>query len=125
MISFQRMSIRNKVTLVLAGVALLAFVAASVGLALFGQLTMKGRVQKIMEPYAHLISVGTETAVAFEDPKRAREILDTLQASPQILQAEIILQDGRVLAEYNSGTLTSHRHQLEADGVYLNNDNAD
>jgi len=50
MISFQRMSIRNKVTLVLAGVALLAFVAASVGLALFGQLTMKGRVQKIMEP---------------------------------------------------------------------------
>ena len=125
MITFQRMSIRNKVALELLGMALLAFVAASVGLVLFGHLTLKGRAQRIMEPYAQLISVGTETAVAFEDPKRAREILDTLQTSPQILQAEIVLRDGRLLAEYNSANATSHPNLLKSDGVYLNDDNAE
>ncbi|HBG18153.1 MAG TPA: hypothetical protein DDY32_02445 [Desulfobulbaceae bacterium] len=125
MITFQRMSIRNKVALELLGMALLAFVAASVGLVLFGHLTLKGRAQRIMEPYAQLISVGTETAVAFEDPKRAREILDTLQTSPQILQAEIVLRDGRLLAVYNSANATSHPHLLKSDGIYLNDDNAE
>ena len=125
MITFQRMSIRNKVALELLGMALLAFVAASVGLVLFGHLTLKGRAQRIMEPYAQLISVGTETAVAFEDPKRAREILDTLQTSPQILQAEIVLRDGRLLAVYNSANATSHPNLLKSDGVYLNDDNAE
>ena len=122
---FQRMSIRNKVALALLGMALLAFVAANVGLALFGHLTLKGRAQKIMEPYAQLISVGTETAVAFEDPKRAGEILDTLQTSPQILKAEIVLRDGRVLAGYNSADKTFHPRLQKPDGVYLNNDNAE
>jgi PAS domain S-box-containing protein len=120
------MSIRNKLALALLGMALLAFIAASVGLALFGRLTLQGRVQKIMEPYAQLISVGTETAVAFEDPRRAREILDTLQTSPQILQAEIVLRDGRVLADYNNTNATFHPNLLKRpDGVYLNDDNAE
>jgi PAS domain S-box-containing protein len=120
------MSIRNKLALALLGMALLAFIAASVGLALFGHLTLQGRARKIMEPYAQLISVGTETAVAFEDPRRAREILDTLQTSPQILQAEIVLRDGRVLANYHSTNATFHPHlPNKPDGVYLNDDNAE
>lgn len=125
MITFQRMSIRNKVALELLGMALLAFVVASVGLVLFGHLTLRSRAQRIMEPYAQLISVGTETAVAFEDPKRAREILDTLQTSPQILQAEIVLRDGRLLAGYNSANAISHPHLLKSDGVYVNDDSAE
>jgi len=126
MISFQRMGISDKVALALVGMALLAFVAASVGLSLFGRFTLKGRAQKVMEPYAHLISVGTEAAVAFEDPGRAREILDTLQTSPQILKAEIILRDGKLLAEYTrSEGASSFPKPPNDDGVYLNEDNAE
>ncbi len=125
MIPFKRMSIGNKLALALMAMALLAFAAASTGLALYGHLTMKSRAQKIMEPYAELISVGTETAVAFEDPRRAREILDTLHTSPQILKAEIFLRDGRLLAGYNRENLTLHPQPLKPDGVYLNEDNAE
>jgi PAS domain S-box-containing protein len=125
MIPFQRLSIGNKLALALVAMALLAFAAASAGLALYGQLTLKSRARKIMEPYAHLISVGTETAVAFEDPKRAREILDTLKTSSQILKAEIVLRDGRLLAGYNRANATFHPHPLKPDGIYLNDDNAE
>ncbi|MBN2706459.1 MAG: PAS domain S-box protein [Deltaproteobacteria bacterium] len=132
MISWQRMSIRNKVAFALVGVALPAFVAASVGLSLLGRCTLKGRARKVMEPYAHLISVGTEAAVAFEDPRRAREILETLQTSPQVLKAAIILRDGKILAEYIRKQDASSpkpaqvsSRPLQDDSLYLNQDNAE
>src|SRR5512136_443069 len=121
MIRFQQMSIHNKLSLALGGAALLAFALAGAALALFGSLTLERRARQIMEPYAQLVSVGAEAAVAFEDPGRAREILATLRANPQILEAEIVLRDGRLLAGYSSRPNAAFQlHRLKPDGVYLN-----
>jgi len=126
MIRLQRMSIRGKLALALAGAALLAFALAGAALALFGTLTLEGRSRQIMEPYAQLVSVGAEAAVAFQDPGRAREILDTLRANPQILEAEIVLRDGRLLAGYRRGSNAAFRpNRLKPDGVYLHHDTAE
>jgi len=119
MILFQRISIHNKLAFALWGATLLAFTVAGVALALFGSLTLEGRARQIMEPYAQLVSVGAEAAVAFEDPGRAREILATLRANPQILEAEIVLRDGRLLARYASTKASFHPHPTSADGLYL------
>jgi PAS domain S-box-containing protein len=119
MIRFQRMSIHNKLALALGGAAFMAFAVAGAALALFGSLTLEGRARQVMEPYAQLVSVGAEAAVAFEDPGRAREILATLRANPQILEAEIVLRDGRLLARYASTKATFHPHPPRADGIYL------
>jgi PAS domain S-box-containing protein len=119
MIPFQRMSIHNKLAFALGGAVLLAFAVASIALAFFGSLTLERRARQIMEPYAHLVSVGAEAAVAFEDPGRAREILATLRANPQILEAEIVLRDGRLLARYASTKATFHPHPPRPDGLYL------
>ncbi|HBG07869.1 MAG TPA: hybrid sensor histidine kinase/response regulator, partial [Geobacter sp.] len=123
---FGRRSIRNKLAIALWGAAIMAFAAAGLALALFEDLTLERRVGQIMEPYAQLVSVGTEAAVAFEDPGRAQEILNTLRTNPQISLAEIILRDGRLLARYGSRSrATALPVSLKPDGVYLNHDNAE
>lgn len=101
MTMFRNLDIRNKLALVLWGAALLAFGVVGGGLMLFDRLTLEGRARQAMEPYAQLVSVGAEAAVAFEDPVRAQAILDTLRANPQIIEAAILLEDGRILASHN------------------------
>jgi len=118
------MSIRYNLALALAAATLLAFAVAGIALALSGRLTLHHRARQIMEPYAQLVSVGAETAVAFEDPGRAREILSTLRANPQILAAAIYLRDGRLLAGYGR-TAATRSPRLKTDGVYLNSDIAE
>ena len=126
MIPFQRMSIHNKLALALGCAALLAFVVTGVTLALFGSLTLERRARQVMEPYAQLVAVGAEAAVAFEDPARAREILTTLRANPQIREAEIVLRDGRLLAAYSSrANATLRPLPFKADGFYLYDNNAE
>ena len=122
---FQRLSIRSKIAVALVGVALLAFVLAAVAFALYESFTLEHRARQIMEPYAQLVSVGAEAAVAFQDPGRAQEILNTLRANPQILDAEIFLEDGRLLARYNSSKATYARHPLKPAGIYLKDDTAE
>jgi PAS domain S-box-containing protein len=119
-------NIYNRLALVLWGAALLAFVLAGVGLALFHSMTLEQRVRQIMEPYAQLVSVGTDAAVAFEDPLRAQEVLDTLRANPQIQEADIFLDSGRILASLNRNVFGPPRGMPSLpDGVYLNHDTAE
>lgn len=92
------MNIRNKLVIVLWGISLLAFAAAFVGLLVYQNLTIEDRARAVMEPYAKFISVGADAAVAFEDPIRAQEIIETLQANEQIIDAAIVMNNGRVLA---------------------------
>jgi PAS domain S-box-containing protein len=117
-----RLSIHKKVTLVIWGAVLLGFAVAGTGLLLYQGLTLETRARQIMEPVAQLVSVGTDAAVAFGDPVRAREILDTLRHNPQILMAEIELDDGRVLASF--GQRRGPRLN-ESAGIRLNGDTAE
>lgn len=122
----RRLDIYKRLALVLWGSVLLAFGVAGIGLALFQHLTLEDRVLQIMEPYAQLVSVGTDAAVAFEDPRRAKEILDTLQANPQIQEAEIFLESGRILASISREDNTAQRSLPDKpDGVYLSGDRAE
>jgi signal transduction histidine kinase len=104
MIPFRHTSIRHRLTLVLEGAALLVILVSGVALFSFSKLTLEDRVREIVEPYAQLISVGVETAVAFEDGVRAGEVLSTLRANPQFLGSEIVLREGRRLAVYGNMT---------------------
>jgi PAS domain S-box-containing protein len=117
---FRNLDIRNKLALVQWGAALLALAVVGGGLMLFDRLTLEGRASQAMEPYAQLVSVGAEAAVAFEDPVRAQAILDTLRANPQIVEAAILLEDGRILANYgHSPTAKPVDPQPVVNGIHL------
>ena len=123
---FPKLNIHNRLALVLWGVALLAFVVAGAGVVLFQGFTLEHRARQIMEPYAQLVSVGTDTAVAFEDPVRAQEILDSLRSNPQIMEADIYLDNGRILASFrrmsDAKPLSLPTRQ---DGIYIGHDTAE
>ena len=118
---FRRLSIRGRLALVLWGAALLAFAVGGAALLLYERLTLERRAQQVMTPYAELVSVGAESAVAFRDPARALEILNTLRANPEIVEAELVLGDGELLAAYSSRSGASPvPHPRKPDGVSLN-----
>ena len=121
-----RLNIRNKLAIVLWGSTLLAFALAGTGLALYEHFTLERRARQVMQPYVQLVVVGTDTAVAFEDPVRAQEILDTLRANPQIIAAEIHLEDGRLLAALSANPDVPPAPYVERpQGIYLYNDRAE
>jgi PAS domain S-box-containing protein len=123
---FRNLNIYKKLALVLWGFALTAFAVAGVGFALYQSLTLERRAMQAMEPYARLVSVGTEGAVAFEDPVRAQEILDTLRSNPEIRGAAIFLADGRILARFGSQNGTFPRpYSNKPDGISLSGDTAE
>jgi diguanylate cyclase (GGDEF)-like protein/PAS domain S-box-containing protein len=123
---YRRLSIQKRLALILWGSALFAFILASLALMSYQNLTLQNRALQIMQPYANLVSIGSEAAIVFEDPLRAQEILNSLQANPQILEAEIILQSGRVLASINNTSNNRpHTPTTKNDGVYIEESNVE
>ncbi|OAI14844.1 hypothetical protein A1507_01180 [Methylomonas koyamae] len=121
-----RLTIHRRLSLILWGSAVLTFVLMGGGLLVYQNLTLEQRVRQFMEPYAQLIAVGTDTAVAFEDGQRAQEILDTLQGNPQLLAADIVLGDGRPLARIGAFADAGPPGPAgNADGIYLGAVHAD
>jgi PAS domain S-box-containing protein len=122
---FDRTSIRNKLALMLWSAVLLAFAVAGIGLLLYQNYTQEARVRRIMEPYAQLVSVGTESAIAFEDPLRAQEILDSLKTNPEIMSAQIVLDDGRVLAGFGNRPGALSPVSATPEGIRMGDGNAE
>ncbi len=119
-------SLQSRLSLVLWGAVLLAFVLAGAGLVLVQLLTLEDRAQQIMHPYAQMIAVGTDAAIAFEDPVRAQEILGTLENNPQILEAEIVLESGVSLASFGTMSRPLVQDRMDRpDGVYIGDDRAE
>jgi PAS domain S-box-containing protein len=119
-------NIRQKLALVLWGAASVALIIAVVALFLVEKLTLKRRASQMLQPYAQLVSVGATAAIAFEDPGRAEEILNTLRSNPQILEAQLVLADGALLAGYRSKADAAARiFSIRSDGVYLERDTAE
>jgi signal transduction histidine kinase len=112
--------IHKRMAVVLWGAALLAFVAAGAGVALYQHFTAEPRARQMMEPYAQLVIVGTDAAVACEDPVRAQEILNTLRANPLIRDADIYLDSGRLLASFSQLPHAKPRPRpTGTDGIYF------
>ncbi|MEZ5359807.1 MAG: PAS domain S-box protein [Candidatus Zixiibacteriota bacterium] len=119
----RRLSLRNRLSITLAGAALLAYVLASTAILIYQQQSLEDRAKKIMEPYAQMVFVGAEAAIAFQDSERALEILKTLQANPQILEAEIFLNDGQILANLQEPNISPPVSKpIKANGVYLSDE---
>ncbi|QTN25517.1 response regulator [Rhizobacter sp. AJA081-3] len=123
MMPLRSQDIRGKLALALFVAALLAFMAASGAVLLLERFTLEMRARTVVEPYVQLVSVGAEAAVAFRDTTRAQEILDTLRANAQILDAQIVLADGSELARYRArGQTAPEDLPPRADGLLVSQD---
>jgi signal transduction histidine kinase/DNA-binding response OmpR family regulator len=92
--------IRGKLVFAVLVAAALAFAAVGAAFLMIERTSLEQRARAFVEPYARLVSVGAETAVAFGDSARAQEIIDTLRVNVLVIEAQIALADGRVLARH-------------------------
>ena len=122
----QRLNIQRRLALVPWGSALAVFLLAGAGLVLFQNLTLEHRVRQIMEPYAQLVAVGSDAAIAFEDPARAGEVLESLRANPEILGATLYLAGGSELASFRRKPEAGPQPPPEGEeGIVLSDGKAD
>jgi len=118
----EALGVRGQLVLSLLAMTLTTFAAASASFVLFERITLQQRVEQQVEPYARLVSVGTESAVTFADPSRAQEILETFRGSPQVIEAEIALENGQSLARYGVQPRSPLTATMLPDGVHLDLD---
>ena len=83
MIALRPAGIRSRLALALFVAALLAFAAAGGAILLFERFTFEDRARGVVEPYAELVSVGAEAAVAFLEP----HVATTPRPEPRIPSA--------------------------------------
>jgi len=121
-IRLEALGVRGQLVLSLFAMTLTTFAAASASFVLFERMTLQQRVEQQVEPYARLVSVGAESAVTFADPSRAQEILETFRGSPQVIEAEIALEDGQLLARYGAQPRSPLPAAMLPDGVHLDLD---
>jgi PAS domain S-box-containing protein len=94
-------SIRQKITrLVLLSCGVAALVACSV-FAVYDVTTARNSLARDLGTIAEITGSNSTAAIAFDDPQTAREILESLDVQPHIVEACIYTTDGRVFAKYS------------------------
>lgn len=103
----RHMPIQRKLRLVVLATCTAALCVASSALFAFQLYHFKRDFQRDLMAVAEIIASNSTAAVQFKNEDDAREILSALKAKPQIIGAEIVLDDGTPLAAVGS----THRYR--------------
>lgn len=97
---FANWSIRRKLTLAMAFVAILSVAAAVAGLGLAISQTLRSQTEREVGTVARLLGANLSAAILFDDPAAATKLLGALTEAPDIVTALVRLPDGREFAHY-------------------------
>ena len=108
-----RASLRGKIVVAVAGTSLCAILVAA--LALFAHQTFYQRAQfrTDMEALARIVSDYSVAPISFGDEGGMRDALAVLQARPEVIEAELISPEGRILHRFGESETeesTSFQH---------------
>jgi len=114
--SLRRATIRRQImTLGLALTALVLGVFA-LGMVLHEAVNRRQALEASMTTEAEIIGRNSSAAVTFGNEDEANEILASLAASPDVLQARIFVPGGRTLGRYAPLSAQAECHTLSPDG---------
>ena len=100
MISLRDTPIKRKLTLLILLTTSFALIFMGSALITYEVVTFRRTLAANMSVLAQIVGSNTTAALAFEDPKNAKEILGALSAEHQIIAAAIYDQDGRIFAKF-------------------------
>jgi len=110
--SFRDYSIQLKLTIIII-VSCLAVSLMASGFFLVSEVTSVRRaVLADLTGLAKVIAINVQAPLEFMDPGTAAEVLASLSARPQILQAHVYTQKGQVFASYHVPQLDSDHGQI-------------
>ncbi len=100
---FRRHTITSKLSLMVAAVAGITVIAATLVFLVLDLMAYRNRTASELLGVAAVIGTNSQAAVLFEDREHARETLHALEAHPEIETACIFTEDGRALAMFTQG----------------------
>jgi len=104
----QTKSIQNKLRIINLVTTGGAFLVVVVLLSIFEYLTTRQELLNEAHLKAELIARNSATAVAFDDPKAAKDLLASLEAVPSVVAARILNEQKKTLSEYLRTGLSAH-----------------
>src|SRR4051812_7484146 len=99
-ISLRNTPIKRKLTLLVLLTTSFALVFMGTALISYEVITFRRSLAANMKVLAQIVGSNTTAALAFEDPKNAREILSALAAEHQIIAAAIYDDSGKIFAKF-------------------------
>ncbi len=100
--SFRDRSIASKLTRIVSGTTGIAVVLATLIFSTAGIVKAYRDAQGQFQTISQLVSQNSLGAIAFRDHQSASNILNALQAEPQVRRARLLEQSGSTLAEYTA-----------------------
>jgi len=120
---FARLPLRNKIVLLACAASGSALLIASLFLAFTDYSSNRQALLHRLQTQAKMIAVNSAAALAFDDEQAAQKNLDALTADEAIVRAEIVRQNGTLLAEerfdVNASLRTKFARQASADTVEI------
>jgi len=109
--AFRDYSIKTKLTIIII-VSCLAVSLMASGFFLVSEIvSMRRAVLEDLTGLARVIAINVQAPLEFMDPATATEVLASLSARPQILQAHVYAKDGRIFASYHAPQVDSARQE--------------
>lgn len=103
-------SIRTKFTLGSTTIAIIAVVVASASFLYYESENAREAQIRELDAVARVIGTNTTAAIVFGDEAAASEILKALRAKPDIISAEILLENDQLFARYSRGGKPADSH---------------
>lgn len=100
MLSLRNSPIQRKLTFVFILITSTALILACAALYIYERTVFKEALNHNLETLAKVIGDNSETAITFDNPEEANEILAALRAEPQIVAACIYTANGNVLTNW-------------------------
>ncbi len=121
--SFQDLSIRTKLTLLLLGISTTAVLAAT--LAFYSLVVDQYRksYQEDLQSLAGILADNCRASLAFRIPEDAEQLLLSLKSRPSVVTARIVAADGEPFAAYGSESadpaIITVTHSIEMNGKII------
>ncbi|MBI4664251.1 MAG: response regulator [Verrucomicrobia bacterium] len=125
---FSAIPINRKLMLIIMATSSAALVLACFAFAAYEIVASRQVLPKTMFALADMIGVNSKAALKFEDPKAARDTLESLRAQSQIVSACIYTPEAQVLASYTRADqapdfvapeLSSEAYRFERDRLFV------
>ncbi len=99
----RNLAIKRKLMFLMMGTSTLALLLASTAFIAYEWFAFRKDLAHDLRTQAEIIAANSSAALSFDDPRRALETLQSLEAKPHIISAFLFAADGQVLAAYRRG----------------------
>lgn len=97
---FRHLSIKHKQMLIVMLISTVALLLASAGFIVHEMLDFRERLQKSLGSLAGLIAENSTAALGFDDPRVAREVVQSMGQEPSVIAGFIFNKKGQIFATY-------------------------